>query len=164
VLLICCICKKEYSVKPYRAEISRCCSKNCLWHYTKSVREPKRLKKIIGFTAHNNQQLFKNCTTCNQRFNISPSRKDVKRFCSTSCYAISQRSLELPKKRYKRITVNGKRVLEHRHIIEQQLGRKLNKREHIHHKDRNRHNNNISNLEVIDIVEHGKISNSHRGT
>lgn len=47
-------------------------------------------------------------------------------------------------------------VYEHRYVMEQHLGRKLSRNEIVHHKDRNRSNNDISNLELMSISEHGK--------
>lgn len=51
-------------------------------------------------------------------------------------------------------------VLAHREIVEQSLGRKLTNLEIIHHKDGNKHNNIISNLEILTrsshAIEHGK--------
>jgi len=44
--------------------------------------------------------------------------------------------------------VNGKRVLEHRHVMETYLGRPLTNKEIIHHLDENKQNNVIGNLEV----------------
>lgn len=49
---------------------------------------------------------------------------------------------------YNTIVVNGKHVLEHRVIMEQHLGRNLEQWELVHHIDRNKKNNNISNLEL----------------
>jgi hypothetical protein len=39
-------------------------------------------------------------------------------------------------------------VLEHRHVMEQSLGRKLLKGENVHHKDGNKENNDPTNLEL----------------
>lgn len=44
-----------------------------------------------------------------------------------------------------------------RKIMEQHLGRKLDRTEHVHHKDHNWLNNSLDNLEVMDIVEHAKL-------
>jgi len=55
---------------------------------------------------------------------------------------------------YKKIRIQrevGKKVewiLEHRYVMEQHLGRLLYRDENIHHKDGNRLNNDISNLEL----------------
>lgn len=55
---------------------------------------------------------------------------------------------------YKRINLNGKRILKHRYLMEENLGRKLKEDEIVHHKDGDNTNNDISNLEVITQSEH----------
>lgn len=45
-------------------------------------------------------------------------------------------------------------VMEHRLVVEIFIGRLLNKNESVHHKNRVKHDNRISNLEIIDPVEH----------
>lgn len=47
-------------------------------------------------------------------------------------------------------------VYEHRYVVEVEIGRALYDTEVIHHKDGNKLNNNIDNLEVTDRIEHGK--------
>lgn len=59
-------------------------------------------------------------------------------------------------RRYKTIVVNGTQVREHRWIVEQHLGRKLESWEHVHHIDGNHLNNLLSNLEVLSNAEHQK--------
>lgn len=51
-------------------------------------------------------------------------------------------------KGYSYVLVNGKQVLEHRHIMEQHLGRKLLKHEAVFFKDGNRENLSIENLQL----------------
>lgn len=46
------------------------------------------------------------------------------------------------------------KVLEHVHVASQHLGRLLLPEECVHHKDRNRKNNSIENLQVLTIEEH----------
>ena len=55
---------------------------------------------------------------------------------------------------YKMITRNGKKVYEHRVIMEEHLGRKLTRGEEVHHKNGNKLDNRIENLELLTIAEH----------
>ena len=55
---------------------------------------------------------------------------------------------------YKRIPVNNKSVREHRHVMEQHLGRPLDRDEHIHHIDGDKLNNKIENLILISNAKH----------
>lgn len=49
---------------------------------------------------------------------------------------------------YKVITVDGTQVLEHRHIMEQHLGRPLHPDEQVHHLNGKRADNRLENLEL----------------
>ena len=48
-------------------------------------------------------------------------------------------------------------MFEHRYIMEQHLGRKLNASEAVHHKNHNRNDNRLENLEVMGHGEHTKM-------
>lgn len=61
------------------------------------------------------------------------------------------------------IRVNGKQVERARWIMEQHLGRKLLSSEHVHHKDENKANDDIDNLEVLSPQEHTKLHATGRG-
>ena len=60
--------------------------------------------------------------------------------------------------RFIRIYVDGKqrKVLEHRYLMEQQLGRKLDTKEHVHHINGDKLDNTLENLEVMTIAEHNR--------
>lgn len=64
-------------------------------------------------------------------------------------------------KKYVVITVNGKQVREHRHLMEMYLGRKLDRNEHIHHINGNSLDNRIENLQVLTNSEHQKLELSN---
>lgn len=51
---------------------------------------------------------------------------------------------------------------EHRYIMECHLGRKLSSNEVIHHKDNNRQNNCLDNLELMTRSEHAKLHSKDR--
>lgn len=61
------------------------------------------------------------------------------------------------KKDYVYLRKDGKDVLEHRAVMESELGRKLKSSEIVHHIDRNRFNNNSNNLHLFGSHREHKI-------
>ena len=154
VSLLCQHCGITFSVPTYRKASAHFCSKSCTNLGTIHKREPERLKAIRGKLAYNNANLTKLCEQCGSIFSVSPSRINLKFYCSQTCYTKSQQ--KPPRLPYKTIIINGVRQLEHRYLIEQHLQRKLTSKEHVHHIDGNPTNNQLTNLEVLDIAEHAK--------
>jgi len=108
------------------------------------------------------------CPMCNQTFNVSPFRvRQGAKYCSHQCQHVSMRGRVgswnsgfgpsqgwIDADGYRMIRVNGRNVLEHRHVMEQHLGRSLRPDEVVHHVDGDRRNNAVSNLRVMDWGDH----------
>lgn len=93
-----------------------------------------------------------------------------KKYCSQSCATkinhktsistrkklskISNRGGSIDTYGYRVIMKLGRRVKEHRWVMEQHLDRKLRRNEEVHHKNRIRADNRVENLEVVVVGFH----------
>jgi len=106
------------------------------------------------------------CILCNKEYYIPRYRikKGNSKYCSRSCLAKNHlkdflpihgfKKLNKPLHKYKYIKIDGKRVAEHRYIMEKHLNRKLEKWEHVHHINDDSSDNRIENLEVLSNSDH----------
>lgn len=120
------------------------------------------------------------CTFCGKEVYVAKYREKAFKFCSHICHAkkILNDPVNRAKRKYKSgkenphykggyVRKDGYRIIyvdsvaqyEHRYVVEKHLGVKLTFDQNIHHKDGNKLNNNIENLEVISRADH--ISQKH---
>lgn len=104
------------------------------------------------------------CTVCGKPFGVFPYRLTQNvAYCSRACRGIDRRGKPASNLRtgryidkgYVNIRIPGQGyILEHRLVMEQHLGRPLLPTEHVHHRDGNRSNNDIANLQIVSRGEH----------
>lgn len=58
--------------------------------------------------------------------------------------------------------INGKEILEHRYKMQKHIGRKLKTNELVHHKNEDRADNRICNLEVMTRSEHIRLHHKNK--
>lgn len=101
------------------------------------------------------------CINCQKSFLPKDNRNN---FCSKECYleyikrtGIKKRNGFWYENGYKVLYNNGNSIKEHIYIMEQHIGRKLLPNEVVHHIDKNKTNNDISNLLLLTQSEHSKL-------
>lgn len=55
------------------------------------------------------------------------------------------------------VNVGGKRIYKHRYVMQEFIGRNLKRFEVVHHKNHDKTDNRIENLEIIDNKSHSKL-------
>lgn len=103
------------------------------------------------------------CVVCGKAFRTFPCQLKLgRKYCSRRCYGEANSGSNnysftngfIRSDGYRELSVRGRKVLEHRYVMEQHLGRRLTRWESVHHKDGNKTNNDLGNLEVLSLREH----------
>jgi len=104
------------------------------------------------------------CLTCGKsRTLVAPHRGTVCKACSKRGPNVNGvKDWHLDNYGYLRKSVNGKWVKQHRQVMEEHIGRRLKRKEHVHHKNGNRSDNRLENLELLDSYDHHKEHSDNR--
>lgn len=106
-----------------------------------------------------------NCEYCEKVCELYPSEAKRFRFCSRKCQGMDLRYSNLSPQGssyidfygYRHLKHGDKWIREHRIVMQEHLGRELTSDEVVHHKDKDKLNNDISNLEVMTNEEHSRM-------
>lgn len=158
----CVICQKVYQRRGSRGRLSMTCSLACRAKFLRGRPSRKPIKNRI----------FVACEICQTVISTWKGAKQKPRFCSRACTGryLSQYRRGSNHHRWKGnncqgyrhvITTDGRRTLEHRLMLEQQLGRQLEVDEHVHHRNGNKLDNRLENLVILTPSEHTKLHMSH---
>ncbi|OJD66230.1 hypothetical protein BAU26_10125 [Bacillus sp. N35-10-4] len=145
---------------------------------------------VLG--ARGSDKRFKECCVCGEVFKTKPSHWERRKACSRKCDNKRRETMYLGKdnpnfenrgaknplfKGGRRVNSRGYvlvyhpehpncdqdgYVMEHRYIMSLHLGRPLEDWEVVHHKDHNKQNNEISNLEVMSLADHTRLHNEEK--
>lgn len=140
--------------------------------FTRDGNRPNRQSKAKKFCSiscstkfrHKDNIIYISCPACKKQFRKYAPDGVARKNCSMKCYN-KIRSVNLPKydypekekKRYKMKKIKGKQIYYHRWVMEQHLGRKLNRNEVVHHINGDPHDNRIENLQIMSQSDHMKL-------
>ena len=102
------------------------------------------------------------CYICNKLHDRRGPRGGIRLFCSDKCqkermiqwYGLDDKGRKRDKQGYVDILIDCKFVREHRYVFEKYLGRKLIKGEVIHHRNGNKSDNRLENLQLLTNSTH----------
>ena len=128
--------------------------------------------------------MFINCDYCNKEYRtrLSYYKRARNHYCSLNCHNLSKKGTNRPeyigkkisesqrgknhwrfkgnknRKGYVSITPEHKRrVLVHRYVMENHIGRKLKPKEDVHHINGNKEDNEIENLQLLSHSDHTRL-------
>lgn len=97
------------------------------------------------------------CPQCGKSFHVPPSHRAKRTHCSRACYDTAKSGRAwVSRGGYRFIWVDGREVQEHRWVWEQANG-PIPPGYEVHHRNDNKLDNRIENLELLSKPEHGRL-------
>ena len=182
---ICLNCGNEFSIPQCRDFREHCCSSECkrkLREKKKAVRDRKclqcgRIFRPRQYQLDHGQGKF--CSdACSKKSTVGRKQskewidKRVESFKNSEYYKANKKGRDNPcflesyiRGGYRYVTdSNGVKIQEHRYVVELSLGRSLRRDEVVHHIDGDKHNNDLSNLMIVNWSGHLKMHRSRAKT
>ena len=135
------------------------------------IHRPRKFCTHSCFSKYNgkNRIIYSICPCCKKEFRRNHGNGTPRKYCSMKCFNTVRKNnfpkFQLPpkeKKHYRVKKIDGKQIYYHRWVMENHLGRKLNRNEVIHHINGDPHDNRIENLMLLSQSEHMKIELKER--
>lgn len=119
---------------------------------------PSRVTKGGKFCSHACRTaaltVTKVCRHCGEAFTTPRSRDHRQHFCGPTCHADYDAMLARQANHYRQVRVDGVTVGAHRAIMAERIGRPLRRDEHVHHRNHNKNDNRLENLQLMSAAEH----------
>jgi hypothetical protein len=137
----------------------KCCSRKCA-NSRQWSEDDKNLKSLTANPWNRGKRIYKYCKNCGKT--ISQSKSGLCKECylkslPETIVKNGRTFIKTPLGYEGKTYNNGKYILQSRYRIEQNLGRYLTRKEVVHHKDGNKLNDSIENLEVLLLRDHSKL-------